>query len=136
MSRMSLPRVLFADTDGHRSLMAAAILREHAGDRFEALCAATLPAPVSPHAVAALREFEILPKGLEVWQLGKPLPGDLAYAIALDEQVILPAAGRQLTWPMPDPKVVDSPESFRSTADYIEIAIFDWLTQFDEREWE
>lgn len=131
-----LPRVLFVDPDGHRALLAAAILREYAGDRFEALCAATLPAPVSPFAVQALREFEILPQGLEVWQLGRTLPGDLAYAIALDEGLELPPAGRKLVWPMPDPKVVNSPESFRNTADYIEIAVFDWLTQFDEREWE
>jgi protein-tyrosine-phosphatase len=66
---MAKDRVLFVDTDGARSLIAAAILREHASDRFEAWCAAVEPRPVDSRVLDVLRQHGASTKRLFVLPL-------------------------------------------------------------------
>ena len=132
---MATDRVLFVCTDGARAQMAAAILREHAADRFEACCAATKPKPVDQRTVNALRQHGI--DAATVWLY--PLPsvrGEFAYVFVLDPAAELPPglAAEARDWEMPDPLAADTLAAFEQTRDLIEATLFDWLTQFEERD--
>jgi len=136
--------VLFVDTDGSRSLMAAAIVRAHAPDRFEAVPWAAKPQPVDERVLSVLREHEVDPTGLVVRSLDSvPYRGQKIvirelsrkYAFSLDEAVETEQwmARHLLSWPIPDPKATDTLEAFEQARDQLEGLIFDWLNKFEER---
>ena len=132
---MATDRILFVCTDGARSQMAAAILNEHASDRFLGSCAATNPKPVDPRTIQSLRQH-----GIDAGKVVPcPLPdvrGWYRFAISLDEAVPLPnwVGTRALAWPLPDPLATDSLAAFEQSRDLIEATLFDWLTKFEESE--
>jgi arsenate reductase (thioredoxin) len=134
------PRVLFVCThNAARSQMAEALLRKHAGDRFEAASAGFEPTDVHPHTRTVLAEIGIDGSGLRA----KPLHEFLArqavrHAIIVcagaEEQCpkIYPFAGETLYWAFDDhAAAAGSAElqlaTFRRVRDEIDTRIQAWL---------
>lgn len=136
--------VLFVDTDGSRSLMAAAIVRAHASDRFEPVPWAAVPQPVDERVIAVLREHDVDPTGLPIRSLDSvPYRGQnyvirelsRKFAFSLDEAVEPERwMARQLSrWPISDPKAANTLAAFEVARDELEGLIFDWLNRFEEQ---
>ncbi|NVD35866.1 metalloregulator ArsR/SmtB family transcription factor [Marinobacter lutaoensis] len=114
-------RVLFVCTaNSARSLMAEALLRDMAGDRFEVASAGTEPGQPHPLALEVLQEAGMSVAGL----YSKPLSGvrqqDWDYVITLCEQAArecLPVASRaqRLAWDFPDPAASQRRATFART---------------------
>jgi protein-tyrosine-phosphatase len=128
------PKMPALGTDGVRAQMAAAILREHASDRFEACCAATKPKVVDSRTVNALRQHGIDAASVCLYPL--PSMRGESYVFFLDSAVQLPEhlAAQARDWEMPDPLAADTLAAFEQARDLIESTLFDWLTQFEERD--
>lgn len=140
----SKPLVLFLCTgNSARSQMAEAILRDRAGDRFDAASAGVTPKGVHPLTIRVLSEAGLATAGLRSKPssefLGKVLVG---WAIIVCEQAnascpsIYPFAGKTLYWPFEDPAAFEGGESeklakFRSVRDAIARQIDSWLAELD-----
>lgn len=139
---MSLPAVLFLCTgNSARSQMAEALLRHHAGDRFEVYSAGLEPKGIHPLTVRVMEELGISlkdhrSKSLEEY-LGK-LP--VRYAITVCENAeqqcprLWPFAVNRLSWRFPDPAAAEGTEAerlqcFRQTRDGIDRRIQQWLAE-------
>ncbi|MCX5653899.1 MAG: arsenate reductase ArsC [Planctomycetota bacterium] len=138
---MTKPKVLFLCTaNSARSQMAEAILRKHAGDRFDVYSAGLEPTQVHPYATKVMAEIGIdmvgqRAKGVGEF-LGKMNP---AYVIIVCEKArqrcptAFPATGAtMIAWPIDDPaEAVGGEEErlsrFRETRDQIDARIRDWL---------
>ncbi len=60
MSEARIPKVLFlGNSNSSRSLMAEALVRHYAADRFEAYSAGLAPAGINPHTAAVMAEMGI-----------------------------------------------------------------------------
>ncbi len=102
-------RVLFVCTaNSARSLMAEALLRDMAGDRFEVASAGTEPATPHPMALQVLREAGFSTEGLRSKRLADLQDQPWDYVITLCEKaaqecgtVCQPA--QQIAWDFPDP---------------------------------
>lgn len=143
---MRKQKVLFLCTQNSaRSQMAEGLLRERAGDRFEAYSAGVRPSDeIHPYAVRAMEEIGIdisdqYPKGLRTY-MGKV---GFNYSIILcaraeeDCPKTFPGVGTRLTWLFDDPRSEDVPEeerldTFREIRDEIELKIKDWLEHPEE----
>lgn len=133
-------RVLFLCTgNSARSQLAEALLRHHAGDRFDAHSAGADPIAVRPETVAVLQEHGIdttplRSKPIDEY-LGKVHFQYLITVCALTEEHcprIWPGASNHLHWPVDDPALVDGDgrlEAFRSAGDDIEKRILAWLQE-------
>lgn len=125
--------------------MAEALLREHAGDRFESYSAGCeVSEEIHPYAVRAMEEVGIAiseqyPKGLRTF-MGKV---GFNYSIIVCARAELncprtfPGVGTKLVWVFDDPRGEDVPEEerlekFREVRDEIEQKILDWLEQPEE----
>lgn len=137
---MKKPVVMFLCTgNSARSQMAEALLRDRAGDRFEALSAGLDPKGVHPMTHAALSELGIDTSGLRSKHVSEYLGRVSAdYAVVVCEQAqqrcpaIVPFALRTLYWPFDDPAAHPGPEPakmecFRRIRDEIEQRIRTWL---------
>lgn len=136
--------VLFLCTgNSARSLMAEALLRALAGDRYEVHSAGLEPSRVHPLTVQVLQELGIdtsslRSKGVETF-LGRTRPH---HAIIVCERAaascprIYPFAAETLTWPFDDPAAFagtgeERLAKFRAVRDQIAARLEDWLSQQD-----
>ena len=117
-----MKRVLFVCThNSARSQIAEALLRHHAGDRFEAFSAGTEPGSLHPLAVRAMAEI-----GIDISeQRSKSVDGFVGqqfdFVITVCDQAretcpIFPGAASQLHWGFPDPAAVPGSEEERLDA--------------------
>ena len=135
-------RVLFLCTgNSARSQMAEALLRHHAGTRFQVDSAGLSPRPIHPHTIQVLREVGLdvsglRPKGLEEF-LGK---ATVSYAVIVCDKAqascprLYPFATKSLYWPFEDPAGFEGTESerlakFRAVRDEIDDRIRRWLVE-------
>lgn len=102
-------RVLFVCTaNSARSLMAEALLKHMAGDRFEVASAGTEPAGPHPMALQVLKESGIEVDGLHSKSLADLQEEEWDYVITLCEKAanecdsVCPSA-QQIAWDFPDP---------------------------------
>ena len=117
-------RVLFVGRENAaRSLMAEALLRDLAGDRFEAFSAGVDPADgVDPLALRTLDLAQIPADGLRVKQIGEFLNGggmNLDFVIVVSDRVgaddLPPFPGNPMVvnWGTDDPRAADGTEPER-----------------------
>lgn len=128
METMNKTRVLFLCThNSARSQMAEGLLRQLAGDRFEAFSAGTKATRVRPEAVAAMAEVGAdisrqESKTLDRY-LGKPFDYVVTVCDGANEACpAFPEARRRLHWSLPDPSAVagadgERIEAFRAVRD-------------------
>ena len=136
---MSKSNVLFVCTSNSaRSQMAEALLRKHAGDRFEALSAGMEPTTVHPLAIRAMNEVGIDISGQRSKSvkeyLGKIPVGQVIFVCARAEKncpFLYPPQVPE-SWPFEDPAACQGTEEeclekFRHVRDQIEARIKAWL---------
>lgn len=141
---MRKPKVLFLCTGNRaRSQMAEALLRRHAGDRFEIHSAGLEPEEIHPMTIQVMEEagFDMSdhePKGLDQF-LGKTHFGYLITVCQNAEEKCptFPGVGNRIFWPVGDPVAFEGPEeeklnAFRAARDELEERIQTWLEDFDE----
>ncbi|BBL80934.1 protein-tyrosine-phosphatase [Rubrobacter xylanophilus] len=144
---MRKQRVLFLCTQNSaRSQMAEALLRHHAGDRFEVYSAGISPTDeIHPCAVEAMAEVGIdiseqYPKGLRTY-MGKMGFNYLIIVCARAEKdcpKTFPGVGTTFSWIFDDPRADTSLphdailERFREVRDRIEERILRWLENPEE----
>jgi len=138
---MHTPRVLFRSTKNSvRSLMAEALLRKHAGARFEVYSAGVDPGEIHPLTARVLNEMGIDASGL--WTKSVELfrgKMHFDYVITLSSDAeqrcpVFPAVTIRLHWPIDDPARASGPEGerlvrFRAVRDEIEKHILAWLQE-------
>lgn len=134
--------VLFLCTgNSARSQMAEALLRKHAGDRFEALSAGLDPVGINPLTIQVMSEIGIdmsghRSKGVSEY-LGKVAVHVTVFVCDRAEAscpTIWPGALHRLSWPFEDPAAcTGSPEErldkFRQIRDQIEGRVVAWLSE-------
>ncbi len=138
---MDKPSVLFLCTgNSARSQMAEALLRKHAGERFEVFSAGLDPHSINPYTIRVLDEI-----GIDTSRhSAKPLSDFLgkahfSYLITVcanaeEKCPIFPGVGTRLHWPFEDPAVFEGSEEetrqkFRHIRDQIDARIQAWLTE-------
>jgi arsenate reductase len=132
--------VLFLCTrNAARSQMGEALLRHHAGDRFDALSAGTEPSEVHPLTHHVLDELGIDTSGLRSKSVMEYLGERRIHtAIIVCENAknncpsIYPNAVEVLYWPLDDPAAAegtedDRLEQFRAIRDAIDEKLQEWL---------
>ncbi len=139
---MAKPAVLFVCThNAARSQMAEALLRNRAGDYFDAYSAGSDPTQIHPLTIRVMQEVGIDVSG----QQAKPLRhylGKLAinYAIFVCQNAeercptLWPSALVRLSWPFADPTAAVGSEEerlagFRAVRDQIDARIAAWLIE-------
>ena len=134
------PLILFLCTaNAARSQMAEALLRHHAGDRYEACSAGLHPQGIHPLTLQVLAERGIDTAGLRAKPVGEFLGrASVRQAITVCERAqencprVYPFAGETLYWPFEDPAAFEGTEKrrvakFREVCDQIEMRIELWL---------
>ena len=143
---MRKQKVLFLCTQNSaRSQMAEALLRHHAGDRFEVYSAGyNVGQEVHPYAVEVMEEVGIdisdqYPKGLRTYmgKMGFNYSVIVCARAEKDCPKTFPGVGTRLVWVFDDPRGEDVPkeemlEKFREIRDEIEQKILDWLEHPEE----
>lgn len=137
---MNKTRVLFLCTgNSARSQIAEALLRRHAGDRFEVHRAGIEPKGINPYTGRVLEEI-----GLDISRhrskdvteyLGRVHFGYIITVCASAEAncPIFPFAAIRLRWPFDDPAAFEGPDDatlakFRQVRDQIDTKIREWLS--------
>lgn len=139
---MDRQRVLFLCAhNAARSQMAEALLRHHAGDRFEACSAGLEPTEVHPLTLRVLDEAGIDTSSLTAEGLDTYMAKvSVQYAIVVCERTqaqcprLYPFARETLYWPFEDPAGFHgTPEAtlrkFRDVRDQIETRVEAWLSE-------
>ena len=124
--------------------MAEALLRKHAGDRYEAHSAGLEPAPINSKTYEVLKEI-----GIDISeQRSKSLleyysDADIDYLITVCSGAeakcpSLPNVGRKLHWPFEDPAAFQGTEEeilakFREVRDQIEASVKDWVAEMQDK---
>jgi arsenate reductase len=143
---MRKQKVLFLCTQNSaRSQMAEALLRHHAGDRFEVYSAGCNPSnEIHPYAMWVMEEVGIdisnqYPKGLRTYmgRMGFNYSIIVCARAEKDCPKTFPGVGTRLIWIFEDPRAEDVPEeemlnTFREIRDEVEQKILDWLEQPEE----
>jgi arsenate reductase len=139
---MERQRVLFLCAhNAARSQMAEALLRHHAGDRFEVCSAGLEPTEIHPMTRRVLEEAgietdELVAEGLDTYMAKV----SVQYAIVVCERTqaecprLYPFATHTMFWPFEDPAAFrGSPEAqlqkFREVRDQIEARVLAWLSE-------
>lgn len=144
---MNKIKVLFlCTTNSARSQMAEALLRQYAGDKFEAYSAGIDPQEIHPLTKIVLKEIGIdissqYPKALKDY-MGRIHFGYLITVCAeADEKcpTTFPGMGQRLRWDLEDPaKFVGTEEQkltkFREIRDKIQKLIQEWVLSQESRE--
>lgn len=136
------PRVLFLCTgNSARSQMAEALLRHHAGDRFDAYSAGLEPKGMNPFTVRVMEEIGIPLTGQyskDVREyMGKLHFGYLITVCANAEErcpTTFPGVGQRMHWAFDDPAAFEGTDEdklakFREVRDQIDHRIHDWLAE-------
>jgi arsenate reductase len=116
---MEKTKVLFLCThNSARSQMAEGLLRNLAGDRFEAMSAGTEATHVRPLAIRAMGELGIDISGQESKTLEKYLKEPFDYVITVCDDAneacpVFPGARRRLHWSFEDPAQATGSEEER-----------------------
>jgi len=114
-------RVLFVCTaNSARSLMAEALLRYLAGDRFEVASAGTEPAQPHPLALQVLQEADVPVDGLYSKSLSELQNQHWDYVITLCEKAArectrVSSGAQQIAWDFPDPAEANRHATFALT---------------------
>ena len=137
---MSKQSVLFLCAhNAARSQMAEALLRKHAGDRFDVMSAGLEPTTIHPLTVRVLSE-----DGMDIsGHRAKGLDGILGkqtfqFAVFVCERTqqncphVYPFALQRLSWPFEDPAAAQGSaeeqlQKFREIRDQIEARLLEWL---------
>jgi arsenate reductase len=138
-------KVIFVCTgNSARSQMAEALLRHHAGDRFEVHSAGIDPKGINPYAIRAMDEIGIdirgqRSKGTKEY-MGRTF---FRYVITVcgDADMVCPQTlwaqgGTKYYWPFNDPAAATGTDDeimaqFRETRDLIEARIKQWLHELE-----
>ena len=136
------PLILFLCTaNAARSQMAEALLRHHAGDRFEACSAGIEVQGVHPLTIRVLAERGTDTSGLRAKSVGEFLgTASVRRAIVVCERAqqhcprVFPFAGQTLYWPFQDPAAFAGTDEqrlakFREVCDQIEERVQRWLSE-------
>jgi len=136
---MSKPKVLFLCTgNSARSQMAEALLRKHAGDRFEIYSAGLEPKGINPYTIAVMDEIGIdirdqTSKDLKQF-LGKVHFGYLITVCGHADAncPVFPGMGKRMHWPFEDPAALEAGDQeklakFREVRDQIDRRIVESL---------
>ena len=138
---MSIPKVLFLCTgNSARSQMAEALLRKHAGDRFEVHSAGLEPKGINPYTIRVMDEIGIDIRGQSskdvMTYLGRVRFGVVITVCDNAEKncPIFPFATTRLHWPFEDPARFEGPDGaklakFRNARDLIDARIKTWLAE-------
>jgi arsenate reductase len=139
---MERQRVLFLCAhNAARSQIAEALLRHHAGDRFEVYSAGLEPTEIHPIARKVLEEVGIDASMLRAEGLDKYLAKiSVQYAIVVCERTqaqcphLYPFAQRTLYWPFEDPVAFRGTLEarllkFREVRDQIQARLLGWLSE-------
>ncbi|PAV25304.1 arsenate reductase [Tamilnaduibacter salinus] len=116
-----MKRVLFLCTaNSARSLMAEAVLRDMAGDRFEVASAGTQPTEPHPMALRALEEAGLSMQELSSQPVEAALEQPWDYVITLCDRASrecksLPVNAQHIAWDFPDPVETGRQASFNLT---------------------
>ena len=141
---MNKTKVLFLCTgNSARSQMAEALLRHHAGDRFEAYSAGLEPKDIHPNTEKVMQEIGIpltghYSKNVREY-MGKLHFGYLVTVCANAEEkcpTTFPGVGRRLHWAFDDPATFEGTDEeklrkFREVRDQIDKRIRAWLAEQD-----
>lgn len=141
---MSNPRVLFLCTaNSARSQMAEALLRHHAGDRFEPHSAGLEPKEINPYTRLVLEEWGLdlsrqYSKGVRTY-LGKMLFAYLVTVCADAEEkcpTTFPGVAKRLHWAFDDPAALEGSHDeklaeFRRVRDQIDARIRAWIDELE-----
>jgi arsenate reductase len=144
---MNKQKVLFlCSGNSCRSQMAEALLRKHAGERFQVYSAGMEPKEIHPMTRQVLAEIGLdmkgqCPKGLEEY-LGKIMVSYLIVVCAKAGETC-PTAWpgsplmQMIFWPFDDPTVFEGTdiqklEKFRQVRDQIEERIKTWIVELDQ----
>lgn len=126
--------------------MAEALLRHHAGERFDVASAGLDPKPIDPMTLDVLEEMGLDTSGLRSKGseefLGK---ATVRYSVVVcdiaqaDCPRFFPFSGENLNWPFDDPAKFIGPveerlAKFRAVRDQIDARIREWLKQLAEGE--
>ena len=142
---MEKRRVLFLCTGNTaRSIMGEAILRQVAGESFEAHSAGLSPSEVRPEALTVLEEAGYDTSGLH----SKPVDDYLGhmfihFLITVCDRAekncprIWPQGGERIFWPVEDPAIVEGDEAerleaFRRARDDMRARIEAWVAEHSE----
>jgi arsenate reductase (thioredoxin) len=138
---MEKTRVLFLCTgNSARSQMAEALLRKHAGERFEVFSAGLEPKGINPYTIRVMNEVGLdvsgqWSKGISEY-LGKQTFGYVITVCSNAEQncPYFPGVTTRLHWPFDDPAACSgSPDDclaqFRAVRDQIEAKIRAWVAE-------
>lgn len=133
-------RVLFLCTgNSARSQMAEALLRRHAGERFEVYSAGLEPKGIHPNTLRVLSEIGLDAEGQRSKHLdeymGKLHFGYVITVCANAEErcpAVFPGMGRRLHWPFDDPaaatgSAAEKLAEFRRVRDEIDARLQAWL---------
>jgi arsenate reductase len=122
-----------------RSQMAAALLRQRAGDRFTIHSAGLRPEPVHPLTLQVLDELGLDTKACQPRDLGEFIGRvPIHFAIVVCDRAnqdcaqMFPFAQKRLYWPFEDPAAFDGTaaarlERFRAVRDAIDVRIRDFV---------
>ncbi len=136
---MIKPKVLFMCThNSARSQMAEGLLRELAGDRYDAYSVGLAPTVVDPLAIEAMSLRGIDISGARATGIAEYLGHvHFGYLITVCDRAnkdcpTFPGVGTRLHWPFDDPAAVAGDEETRLSAycavrDQIESRLSDWL---------
>ena len=137
-------RVLFLCTgNSARSQMAEALLRHHAGDRFDVYSAGLEPKGMNPFTVRVMEEIGISLAGQHSKDvreyMGKLHFGYLITVCANAEErcpTTFPGVSQRMHWAFDDPAAVEGTDEdkltkFRAVRDQIDRRIHEWLMEQD-----
>jgi len=147
MMNLERPIVLFlCSRNSARSILAEAILRDLAEDRFEAVSAGLHADGVHPLTLRVLQENGVSTEGLRSQELSEFIGRvTVKHAIIVCAKAaeqcpsIYPFALEVLRWPFPDPAAAEGSEeerlgAFRETYREIRARIEDWLRETASKE--
>jgi arsenate reductase (thioredoxin) len=139
---MKKPVVLFVCTgNSARSQMAEGLLRKHAGERFDAQSAGTVPKGLNPLSVEAMQEI-----GVDISQHRSKNLSELMGKVAVQYAIFVCSSaddrcpslagfsGERLYWPFEDPAAATGTQEeklarFRDVRDQIDARIVEWLEE-------
>ncbi len=138
--------LILCTSNSARSQMAEALLRKHAGDRFNVYSAGLNPDRIHPMVEPVMREIGLDVSGQRSKSvkeyLGRLTAHHLIVVCANAERScpkIFPGPGERLFWPFDDPATIEGTEevqleAFRRVRDQIDARLREWLRGLDEDE--